>query len=191
MTIRKTIEFGPSMASDGPRTKFGGQPNWIEGPQWPISKQLESPMRFIGQVNLGDVSGEFEGKTAFLFMTEEDEYVDDTWEPDGGENAVVIQPGGELDVEHQALLDGPSREEFDAKIVDKEIDDEELSECRIGGTPVFMQGDEFPEPREEWVFVAQLDSCSLPFEINFGDAGIAYVFVNTAGTKGKFLWQCG
>jgi hypothetical protein len=27
-------------------------------------------------------------------MTDGDEYVDGTWEPEGGENAVVIQPGG-------------------------------------------------------------------------------------------------
>jgi hypothetical protein len=31
---------------------------------------------------------------AYVFMVEDDEYVDGTEEPDGGENAVIIQPGG-------------------------------------------------------------------------------------------------
>lgn len=30
-----------------PVTKSGGQPFWLEAPQWPISKELNEPMRFI------------------------------------------------------------------------------------------------------------------------------------------------
>ena len=36
----------------------------------------------------------------------------------------------------------------------------------------------------------QLDSTLVPFYINFGDAGVGYVFVNIDYTVGKFLWQC-
>jgi hypothetical protein len=33
-------------------TKFGGPPNWIEKPEWPMSKATGEPMRFIGQIAL-------------------------------------------------------------------------------------------------------------------------------------------
>jgi hypothetical protein len=35
---------------------------------------------------------------AYVFMTDATEYVDDAWEPEGGENAVIVQPGGRLPV---------------------------------------------------------------------------------------------
>jgi uncharacterized protein YwqG len=124
-------------------------------------------------------------------MTEDDDkYVDGTWEPDGGENAVIIQPADEMSLAVKALVTGPSRQEYGIKIT--EAEEGVLEEGSwIGGTPEFMQGEEYPEPKENWIFLAQLDSCSLPFEVNFGDAGIAYVFVNKDASAGKFLWQCG
>ena len=38
-------------------TKFGGQPVWIDTPQWPLSRQTGKPMQFIGQVALEDDLG--------------------------------------------------------------------------------------------------------------------------------------
>lgn len=192
MQIKKILEFVTFENNTNLQTKFGGQPDWIDEPQWPISKELGQPMRFIGQVNLGEAFPEYDGKLAYIFMTEHyEEYVDGTWEPDGGENAIIIQPHGDTTTYVQAIKNGPSREEFGIKVVEKEIEDDELEGCRIGGSPEFMQGEEYPEPKEEWVFLAQLDSCTLPFEVNFGDAGIGYAFINKSATKGKFLWQCG
>ena len=104
---------------------------------------------------------------------------------------MVIQPGGTVSLTVTNDATGPSRVDFGVSIVEKEIDEESLDETRIGGDPAFMQGEEYPEPKSEWLFLMQIDSCSLPFEVNFGDAGIAYVFVNKTGTEGKFLWQCG
>ncbi len=53
MSTRNTIEF---ITTDKPITdvvtKFGGQPNWLEEPQWPISSELDSQMRFICQIKL-------------------------------------------------------------------------------------------------------------------------------------------
>lgn len=187
--IFKFVEFKPS---DAPKTKFGGQPDWVEKSQWPISRELGVPMRFIAQIALGDAFPEHKGKMAYIFMTEDDdEYIDGTWEPNGGENAVVIQPAGECSSALEVLDSGPSREEFGVVVVETEVEEDELEGSRIGGTPEFMQGEEYPEPKDEWKFLAQLDSCSLPFEVNFGDAGIAYVFINKPATEGKFLWQCG
>lgn len=191
MELRKILEFVEPDSSTLAKTKFGGQPDWIEQPQWPISAELGKPMRFICQVHLGDVFPEQEGKLAYIFMTEEEDYVDGTWEPDGGENAVVVQPNGEVDVPVKALETGPSREEFGVVIVEKEVEDDSLEGCRIGGDPNFMQGEEYPGSKHDWLYFIQLDSCSIPFEINFGDAGIGYAFINNAASKGKFLWQCG
>jgi uncharacterized protein YwqG len=64
-----------------------------------------------------------------------------------------------------------------------------LSGNKLGGTPGFLQGDELPIP-EPWHLLLQLDSATVPFWVNFGDAGIGYAFINGAGTQGKFLWQC-
>ena len=90
MSYSVPLEF---VSADGPVrepvTKVGGQPVWLEDPQWPLSLDTGEPMHFLGQFALDG------GRLAYLFMSGEgDEYVDDTWEPDGGENALVIQPGG-------------------------------------------------------------------------------------------------
>jgi len=60
---------------------------------------------------------------------------------------------------------------------------------KLGGTPGFMQGDEFPS-QAPCQLLLQLDSTSVPFYINFGDAGIGYAFISEDGCLGKFLWQC-
>lgn len=64
-----------------------------------------------------------------------------------------------------------------------------MDENKIGGTPVFLQVDEFPLGGTCRLLL-QLDSCSLPFFINFGDAGVGYAFLNQAGDQANFLWQC-
>ena len=192
MTKTKVLDFVEFNGEDLPKHKFGGQPDWLETPQWPISSELQTPMKFIAQIVLGDVFPEHKGKIAYLFMTEEnEEYVDGTWEPDGGENAVIIQPSGETSISVTDQKTGPSRDEFGIVIIEKELEENSLDYSRIGGCPEFMQGEEYPAPKEEWKFLMQIDSSTLPFEINFGDAGIAYVFINNKANMGKFLWQCG
>lgn len=209
-----------------PVTKFGGQPVWIAGPAWPLSRETGKPMQFIGQVALNHEFGfTTPARMAYLFMTGDDDgFVDGTYDPDGGENAVILQPGTTT-LPTSAVSDGPSLYrmvhqpgndrlqpkpcEFSVELVEAEdvdfvqeenrwkMSEEEaasetgkLNENKVGGTPVFMQGDEFPFD-DGWQFLLQLDSCNLPFEINFGDAGVGYAFLNSDGSKAKFLWQCG
>jgi carbamoyl-phosphate synthase large subunit len=51
-----------------PVTKFGGQPVWIEGPDWPLSRQTGRPMRFIFQVALEPrLFGTIPARMAYLF----------------------------------------------------------------------------------------------------------------------------
>jgi len=227
MVNRKTIEFHNIDAPIGEfDTKFGGQPTWLEEPQWPISKELNSQMRFICQIKLtDDLFPGCGGKVAYIFMTDDEEYVDDTWEPDGGENAVIIQPNGNPQVNVKNIPNGPTLQNYvevegkrrlqpvdvelkvtlsaseDPQFIPEaarfEMSDEgsekysnNLEGNKLGGTPGFLQGDEFPGDDKHWKLLMQLDSCGVPFSLNFGDAGISYAFINEDATIGKFLWQC-
>src|SRR5689334_19521732 len=87
------IEFADRKGEKG-RTKFDGQPDWVAKPELPTSKETGEPMRFICQIDLPEIGlDNLEAKFAYLFMTDGEEYVDGTWEPDGGENAIILQPG--------------------------------------------------------------------------------------------------
>ena len=208
-----------------PATKFGGQPVWLTAPEWPLSRSTAEPMRFICQIALDShIFGKIPGQMAYLFISDGKEFVDNTFDPEGGENAVIIQPGTS-EIPTQPLLTGPTLykmvkhpsenilvpescefaikispgEDSDVLIEDEAmLEDSEsweeftmrLSEIKIGGTPAFLQGPEFPEG-DNWQLLLQLDSSSVPFSINFGDAGIGYAFLAEDGRSGKFLWQCG
>lgn len=217
-------------------TKFGGQPAWYGEAQWPLSRSTGKPMRFIGQIALdARIFGEIQGRMAYLFMTDEDYYIDGTWELDGGENAVIIQPGL-CDVPTKSLNTGPTlyklakhpvqkkqvwwyrqTMEFicipcehltiltygeDPDIIEQNLKSDEAGymeaeaafiasqeESKIGGTPTFVQGPEFPVG-ERWRLLLQLSEMGNDtFEIKFGEAGTGYAFLNEDGTRGKFLWQ--
>lgn len=143
-------------------------------------------------------------------MTDEEEYVDGTWEPEGRENAVTIQPSSiPLSIQTKPIKVGPTlQKEFsvimkfaeepafapEIETYERPKEKEEayfgaLNTNKIGGAPQFTQGDEFPEG-EGWKLLLQLDSTQVPFYINFGDAGTGYAFINGNGTQWKFLWQC-
>src|SRR5690349_5931465 len=94
MPKKKSIEFFEAKRPITElRTKFGGQPVWLEKPEWPLSKKLGEPMRFIGQIALEpELFGDIPGRMAYLFMTDDPD-VDNTWSADEGENALIIQPG--------------------------------------------------------------------------------------------------
>lgn len=185
--MRSPLRFEPASgtSSGGPVTKLGGQPTWLQDPQWPLSTSLAEPMTFIGQFRL-DTDGAV--RMAYVFMTDSEEYVDGTWEPEGGENAVIVQPDGRLPqfVAARALHKGPSWPAEDHLPVDEQMDGDEEPWEFLGGEPVWLQGDETPGPG--WVLVGQLTD---RLGHNFGDAGVGYIFVSPDGAEGRFLWQCG
>ena len=145
------------------------------------------------------------------FMTEEDdeEFVDGTYDAEGGENAVIVQPGvTDVRVPVRAQATGPTLfrmvqrpgedrlhpEPCEFGVTLREGSDDELqvdglAENKIAGTPIFMQGDDTPDGGP-WHQLLQLDSSSVPFYVNFGDAGVGYAFLHEDGDRGKFLWQC-
>jgi hypothetical protein len=189
---------------DGPITKLCGRPAWLEKPQWPVSRELGRPMFFLGQFRLDDGPAG-EPRLAYLFMTDSvrleimDEDADPpldhdipdvhtTFDPEGGENAVIIQPGGRVPavitvepVDEQQMC---WREESYLP-VDKPVTGGREPIQFLGGEPVWLQSDQ--SPGQGWTLIAQLDE-QLGF--NFGDAGVGYVFLSPDGMEGRFLWQC-
>jgi hypothetical protein len=84
-------------------TKFGGQPVWLEEPTWPLSRMYARPMQFVCQIALDPgFLPKTPAQMAYLFMTDWDyeSPYPNTFDPDDGENALLLQPGG--------LWSGPS-----------------------------------------------------------------------------------
>ncbi|MGW7413610.1 hypothetical protein [Streptomyces sp. NPDC054863] len=180
------VEFVPAEGPvTEPVTKVGGQPVWREEAQWPLSRESGEPMEFIGQFAVRD------GALAYLFMARDGAV--DTFEPEGGENALLVQPGGRVPdflAGVRDLADGPTAGADHLPVLGEPDPDEECWQF-LGGPgvePLWLQGEEVPG--EGWELVAQLDSTALPFEVNFGDAGIGYAFLSPDGKEGRFLWQC-
>lgn len=226
MTRSGHLQFEPAgQPVTGLVSKFGGQPCWLEAPQWPLSRATGRPMRFIAQLALqAPLFAGTGARMAYLFLTDDpQQYVDGTWEPDGGENAVILQPGrfagpvaplwhgpalyrmaevaGERalqpqDVEFLVRLHPIEEPEHVPEAVRWEWPEAQqehyaqvLAGNKIGGSPGFLQGDEFPQPGD-WKLLLQIDSTTVPFYVNFGDAGIGYAFIDQDEQEGRFLWQC-
>jgi hypothetical protein len=115
-TLRLSVTTKPVRQ---PVTKFGGQPVWVEEPQWPISPFFNEQMLFLGQVALDPaLFGGEPGRMAYFFITDPDRWDDLTLQADpgfwteafDGENAVIIQPGGRTldpDLVLRAYATGP------------------------------------------------------------------------------------
>ena len=94
-------------------TKFGGQPVWLDKPEWPLSKKAKAPMRFICQISLDDIENideGYKGKMAYLFMSDHSIEINgnivsvyDQYDPEGCENAVILQPGGDRLVQTEEI----------------------------------------------------------------------------------------
>jgi hypothetical protein len=170
-----------------PVTKLGGQPAWVDKPQWPLSAALRTPMTFLGQFRL---PGE-EVRMAYLFMTGGEDYVEGTWEGEGGENALIVQPGrvpSFITVTDDA--EGPTMSDDLAVdlVPTSPAELEKGWDNRLGGPPTWLQDEEFPPG--DWSFLFQLEGSDALYDVNFGDAGVGYGFLDADGSEGRFLWQC-
>ncbi|MER6951316.1 hypothetical protein ABT294_45600 [Nonomuraea sp. NPDC000554] len=193
------LEF---VSADGPIrepvTKIGGQPVWLEEPQWPFSRFTGEPMQFLGQFTLGG------GRLAYVFMGDEEL----SGEPEGGENAVVIQPGGRIPefVTVRAQAEGP------AACVDHvpclAQDDTSVFLGGPGVEPDWIHDERYPG--KGWTLVVQLTSELadwlpidgltehgvseeiVPCHYAWGRSGwgAGWAFVSPDGKEGRFLWDC-
>src|ERR1700722_13476413 len=107
MPDRLNIEFIPAgKPTTEFVTKFGGQPCWIGIPEWPLGKTTGKPMTFVCQIDLtNSLFGDVKAKMAYLFMA--DDPTSETWDPNAGDNAVIIQPGPNA-ARTAAMETGPS-----------------------------------------------------------------------------------
>ena len=206
------LTFTPSSTPiNTPVTKFGGQPVWLTGPMWPLSRSTGKPMRFICQVQIPAALGVEVQRMAYVFLSDNglDGTVEASWESQAGENAVILQPGPfDALVPVSAQAQGPTllvrREtaslldrllgrkritfessEFCVRLI--ETDDPERGTC-IGGEPAWLQADETPADGP-WRFLMQIDSLCPDWFLNLGDAGMAYVFLSPDGLRARMLWQ--
>lgn len=205
-------------------TKFGGQPNWICEPQWPMSSAWDNKqMMFLCQILLdGNIFGCKTNKMAYIFITHAEKPYDDFFDPDiifedGGENAIIIQPDGEIlpDLQIKNISTGPTifdnngisfegypnlEFSFDPEFInennyrqlskhDQNIYFEKIDGNKIGGVPCFFEGDEFPNNNINWKLLLQLNSNFLPFYLNLGASPTVFAFISEDLKCGRLLIQ--
>ncbi|GAA3198387.1 hypothetical protein ACFO1B_01960 [Dactylosporangium siamense] len=87
------LTFRPATAPiDAPVAKLGGRPFWLDEPLWPVSAESGLPMTFVGQFPLPGPAP----RMSYLFITQDDASMAPTFEPEAGENALLVQPGGRV-----------------------------------------------------------------------------------------------
>lgn len=186
-----------------PAAKFGGQPDWRDTPQWPIASDGR-PLTFHGQLPLDD------SRTAYIFINGSHDV--ETWEPLGDGNAVVIQPGPPSHLPSRPLVTGPrvylrrldttgfeprdrhvAYERFvrlqagaDPIEWDVEAGDTHADWNKIGGTPMFLQGEHTP-PGPGWTYAFQFTPGWATHEL--GDGAQCYGFVRETG-EAALTWDC-
>ncbi len=181
-------------------TKFGGQPDWMESPQWPVSIPWDNrPLKFIGQIRLNDFYSELENLTlAYIFLTQPEDKTDPFFDPDiifpdEGENAVIIQPNGKIPeyvyidnfsvgptVDSQAIW-LPQTTEIE------EIESTEFKQIDIDkfcGFPAFFQNSEVEADKR---LLLQLHTNWLPFYINAGGSPTIFTFLNDKKNEALLL----
>jgi hypothetical protein len=112
MPDRWTMDFvSPVPPAERLGSKFGGQPDWIGPPAWPVGRTLGEPMRFVAQIELPVPLRVGGHRMAYLFLADHDPqrgnapYLDDS-----GDNAVILQGGTRFsaNVETIAQAHGPT-----------------------------------------------------------------------------------
>lgn len=181
-------------------TKFGGQPDWIADPQWPVSPAWNNrPLKFIGQIRLNDFYSELENLAfAYIFMTQPEDRNDPFFDPDiifpdAGENAVIIQPNGKIPeyIHVENFRTGPTVDS-ETIWIPQTTEIEETAATELGqidrdkfcGIPAFSQNSEVEGGSK---LLLQLHTNWLPFYVNAGAAPTMYAFLNDEKDGGFIL----
>ncbi|MEV4627294.1 hypothetical protein AB0J90_13480 [Micromonospora sp. NPDC049523] len=201
-----------------PITKFGGQPTWLGRPQWPLSASRGTPMRFVCQIVLQpELFGDGPVRLAYVFVThgehgrDAEEFDPDVVLPDGGENAVVVQPGA-FTGPTASSTSGPtlyhedgSPAEYTVDLVRGEDPEPMVSEAylglpaderdryfrtvdhdKIGGTALPLDQHDLPAPGS-WRLLLRLATNWTPFHLNLGAAPVVLAFLSTDAREGRLL----
>ena len=195
-----------------PLAKVGGAPEPAGTLRWPACATCGAPMRFLFQ--LPHVPGRLELAPAaalYVFECGNPDTVCFRWDAHAGANAVVaVEPGPASVVgapERPRSLDevrlsfAPTEEDTaalqvdvdsatDAQLAALDRAQERAPDSKVGGVPVWLNGEAVPECcGERMRFVAQLGASA---GLVLGDAGRGYVFRCASGacaTPFRFLWQ--
>jgi uncharacterized protein YwqG len=184
--------------------KLGGLPWGLPASRWPMCATCGEPQTLLAQLrhhaerlDLGK-----EGRVLILFQCNHDPGMCETWSGGSGANACLILEAEELGHGLTPVPTADTTVEPEVRVVDwrEGVDDESepAMETKLGGIPSWIQGDD-EGPAKPWRWIAQLDSThqlddgSSCDAANYGDGGIAYIYVNTASDQpqGFMFWQCG
>ena len=178
-------------------TRFGGQPDWISAPQWPVSSAWdERPLKFIGQIRLNDFYRDLKNpELAYIFLTQPDNAEDDFYDPDiifpdEGENAVIIQPYGEIPeyIHVQERRVGPTVDDKNIWVpqiteIEEALTDEfeETDINKFCGIPALLQDGEIVTGHS---LLLQLHTNWLPFYVNAGGSPTMFTFLSESRNTG-------
>jgi len=201
-------------------TKFGGQPVWLEPADWPASRRTGQPMVFVGQIRIPDfINPHGDLRMAYIFMTENSD-VDNTYDPNGGENSVIIQVA-DLQAQPVAAAQGPVLwfDESVAFKVNKLLPCEFLVEAALVDDGAYIPENELCDlPSDEgdriydslnhdkiggnplWYQNEEFPYESAKLLLQLSDEGLpffvnfgcgtAYVYTDALVQEAKMLWQC-
>lgn len=200
MRAYKIDKFIPENEDKHFITKFGGQPDWIATPQWPVSLAWDRrPLKFIGQIRLNDFYSELTDLTlAYIFVTqpenEDDTFYDpDIIFPDAGENAVIIQPNGKIPkyICVENCCTGPTVDNENIWIPQTTESEETITTefekidiDKFCGIPAFFQNSNI-DPNSR--LLLQLHTSWLPFYVNAGGAPTMFAFLRENKDEGFIL----
>ncbi len=213
MRSKRIVGFKPLANSAAVfKTKFGGQPDWIDHIEWPRDAIQNEPMMFIAQIKIdNDLFPGVDADAAYIFIAEDKDGELDTFDPEAGTNQVVLQHFGKGSSSTSQSEYGPTVSEQAYGIVVKTVDesvvvdettagidvealnqlsDQHHASSKIGGVPEFMQNEEYPASAVEWQLLLQLDPVDLPFDMFLNDYATIYAYIAADGSCAKLLWQC-
>lgn len=211
-TVAKLVMGPPERTRPiGLHAQFGGQPLWRDAPTWPMSAN-GTPFRFYGQIPLDEAHAQ----TAYIFADCDEGAA--TWEPFGGANALVVQPGAPPSVATEPRATGPGYFEPRAQEAGRRVPRGYrpwVRYCTLkpGVDPPEWTYPETPagcfleQPRGDWSKVGGTplwlqgaatlgDEWVFAFQFDaawvgqdLADGAICSAFVTGDG-RGAFLWQC-
>ncbi|MBL3671139.1 hypothetical protein JL475_35465 [Streptomyces sp. M2CJ-2] len=190
-----------------PVAKLGGDPVWLDEPCWPVHPGTGEPLDFIGQFPVPAEPGE-ERRMAYLFLSYDD-YETGGMDPEDGEAALLIQPGGRIP-EFAAI--GPAgtkgrslwRFGADEELVPVEfrieltpVPDEAERDLKthgivdvdnyLGGRPAYP---DWAGVKSPWRFYFCLAGTDLDeqYFLNFAH-GHGYAYLSPDRLEGRFSWE--
>ncbi len=182
-------------------TSFGGLPvkELNNDFEWPKCKTCNSEMQYQGKIKT-DIGLEL------IFMCQNDPGMCDDWDANEGGNKAIIMRDEKLEFFKPKSKENTLREiEYSVEIVEVQAEsyDEAIENWKgdtrdvlgsVFGKPDWIQNDETPNCdccNNKMRFIAQLEEGpDHKTAMNFGGAGVGYLFDCSKGKTAKFLWQC-